>query len=362
VPPPVVGPWEILSVAGRGGVGTVYRARHRRSGELAAVKLLGPPPAADPTAARRLAREYEALRGLEHPNIVHVLDVGVSEGWSYLAMELVEGLDLRSYLSPAVELGAPLPRAEEADLAPPAEPLSTFSEEPDTESLVAPLEQGPAAILAFAARMEEPDTDAEPTPPDRAPAPPRAARAKPRGEARPPSDEVLALLNAPSRVARLRDAFRQLCEGLRYIHACGLVHRDLKPSNVMVDDRRRVRIMDFGLVKLARESASLTLHGKIVGTYRYMAPEQARGFLVDARTDLYSAGVVLFELLCGRPPFLAERPADLWTEITDRPAPSVAALNPRADPALAAVAERLLRKDPAERFQGAAEVLAAIGG
>src|SRR5512138_2474295 len=103
MPPRAIGPWVIQSVLGRGGVGTVYRAHHRRTGLDAAVKVLGPAPVVDGNAARRLAREYEVLRGLDHPNVVRVFDAGVADGYSYLAMELVEGLDLRTYLSPALD-------------------------------------------------------------------------------------------------------------------------------------------------------------------------------------------------------------------------------------------------------------------
>jgi serine/threonine protein kinase len=146
------------------------------------------------------------------------------------------------------------------------------------------------------------------------------------------------------------------------VHARGLVHRDLKPSNIMVDDARRVRLMDFGLVKLSSDAAHLTQHGKVVGTYRYMSPEQACGEPVDARADLYSLGVILFELLCGRPPFTARRPSELWEQITSRAPPPVLSVNAGADPRLAACAERLLAKRPAERFQTAGDVAAALPG
>jgi serine/threonine protein kinase len=347
-----------MSVCGRGGVGTVYRARDHRSGTVVALKLLAPAPVGDATAARRLAREFEALRALDHPNVVRVVEAGVCEGYSFLAMELVEGLDLRSYLSPAFDLP---PAAEgrlalERDVAttPGLDSFSSFSDEPDTESLVGPLEQGGAeAIRAFAELMDEPDTDGDELQP--LPDPPFLP-VEHSPETTPP--HVTALLNAPARMQRLRAAIAQVCAALGYVHAHGLVHRDLKPSNIMVDDERRVRLMDFGLVKLAGESTGLTLHGKVVGTYRYMSPEQARGRPVDARSDLYSLGVILFELLCGRAPFLAERPHDLWRDIIERPPRSVASLNPGADARLAAVAERLLQKDPAERFQRADDVCA----
>ena len=362
MPPRAVGPYEVLSVIGRGGIGTVYRARHRTTGEAVAVKLLGPPPACDPMAARRLAREFEALRGLDHPNVVRVYDAGVQEGYSYLAMELVEGLDLRSYLSPALDASPYNPG--EAGGAPHPE-LDVWSDEPETESLLtpaldlAPPAQGPEAIRDFAAMMEEPETGGsrgQERGPEVSPEKVRAA------EVTQLAPEVLDGLNGSPRRARLIDAAGQVCDGLAHVHAHGLVHRDLKPSNIMVDDARRVRLMDFGLVKLDTDTAQLTQHGRVVGTYRYMAPEQARGEVVVHRADLYSLGVILFELLCGRPPFLSRRPAELWSDIISRPPAAPASINPGVDPGLAHIALRLLAKDPRQRFQTAAEVGAALRG
>jgi serine/threonine protein kinase len=294
VTPATVGPYEVLSVIGRGGLATVYRARHRGTDRHVALKLVAPSDP-DPVAARRLAREYEALEGLDHPNVIRVFETGVHEGCPFLAMELVQGLDLRSYLSPTLDEGygaEPHPVAA----APPSPELESWSAEPQTESLAASGDPDPVDDAEDAGALEQAE---EPLP-----------------------EPVLDWLNRPARLARLRDAILQVCEGLAYVHAHGLVHRDLKPSNIMVDDSRRVKLMDFGLVEVAGDAVSGG-RGPVVGTYRYMAPEQAHGEVVDHRADLYSLGVILFEVVCGRLPFPARRTAERREEFRPRLPPPV---------------------------------------
>jgi len=352
----------------------VYRARHLVDGMAAAVKLLGPAPAVDPTSARRLALEFEVLRALQHPNIVRVFDAGQAEGYSWLAMELVEGLDLRTYLAPLA--GSPILEISSTHASGMAqEPgagvvfdMEAWLREPETHDevdvvMARPPGAGVAEIRAFADLMDEPDTDDGSGSWRRAADPPRAVdlAGGEEPEPEPPSAGLALQLNRPERVARLRSVLGEVLCALEFVHGRGFVHRDLKPSNIMVDDARRARIMDFGLVKPVADSSPLALSGRVVGTYRYMAPEQAAGRDVDRRADLWSMGVILYELLVGRPPFPSSAPAELWREITTLEPPPVLELNPGADRILAAAAERLLRKDPSMRYQTATELRAAAG-
>ena len=175
-----------------------------------------------------------------------------------------------------------------------------------------------------------------------------------------PGEEELERLNRPERVARLKDAMLQLCEALAYIHGHGLIHRDLKPTNVMVDEDRTVRLMDFGLAKYIADDAAVTADGRLVGTFRYMAPEQILGEKLDARTDLYSLGVILYELLSGRPPYEARTPYELWQKVLETEAVPLQTINPKADRLLSRVAHRLIRKEPDDRYQIAEEVYEAL--
>ena len=154
-----------------------------------------------------------------------------------------------------------------------------------------------------------------------------------------------------------------LAEGLEEAHRSGVLHRDLKPANVMLDERGRVKILDFGLSRPLEESeltAGLTSSGKVMGTPHYMSPEQMRGDQVDARSDLFALGVVLYELATGVRPFEGESLAVVMNAVLESQPPPILAVNPHVGELFAHTVERLLGKDPGQRFQSAAGLAADL--
>jgi eukaryotic-like serine/threonine-protein kinase len=263
----VDGRYRVLRRLGSGGMADVYEAEDTQLGRRVALKLLHRRFAEDGEFVERFRREASAAAGLSHPNVVQVFDRGEWDGTYYIAMELLEGRNLKQIVR---EFG-------------PSHPLE------------------PALAV----------------------------------------DVVLQILKAA-----------------RFAHRRGVVHRDIKPHNVIVDEEGRAKVTDFGI---ARAGASdMTETGSIMGTAQYLSPEQAQGHPVDARSDLYSIGVVLYELLTGAPPFDADSAVTIaLKQVSEDPVPPMQR-NPAVTPSLDAVVMRSLRKDPAERFQDADEFIAAL--
>ncbi|MFZ3452127.1 Stk1 family PASTA domain-containing Ser/Thr kinase [Arthrobacter sp. 7Tela_A1] len=141
---------------------------------------------------------------------------------------------------------------------------------------------------------------------------------------------------------------------LEYSHRSGIVHRDIKPANVMVTSEGTVKVMDFGIARaIADSAATMTQTQAVIGTAQYLSPEQARGETVDARSDLYSAACLLFEMLAGRPPFVGESPVSVAYQHVREAPPAASSFNPEVSPALDAVLEHALAKDRSDRFQNA---------
>jgi serine/threonine protein kinase/Tol biopolymer transport system component len=262
-----LGPYQILSPLGAGGMGEVYRARDTRLGREVAIKVLPPEVSADADRLRRFEKEARAASSLNHPNIVTIHEVERIDSTSFIVLELVDGKTLREIVS---EGALPVRR-----------------------------------LLAIAV---------------------------------------------------------QIAEGLARAHSAGIVHRDLKPENVMVTKEGLVKILDFGLAKLAHpdlesgeEAESPTVSagtkpGVVMGTVGYMSPEQASGHPVDFRSDQFSFGSLLYEMATGKGPFRRATAAQtLAAIIQDEPEP-VAEANPKVPAPLRWIVERCLAKDPRERY------------
>ena len=172
--------------------------------------------------------------------------------------------------------------------------------------------------------------------------------------------EALMRRSGPLEAARAVAIMRASLEGLGFAHSEGLVHRDVKPGNILVGRDGLVKVADFGIAKAAYHRGDITTTGAILGTVRYLAPEQVSGGEVDPRTDLYACGVVMYEALSGRPPFQAD--TDLATammRLTTDP-PPVRAVRPRIPRDLEALVMRAIRRDPEQRFQTAGQMGEAL--
>jgi DNA-binding response OmpR family regulator/tRNA A-37 threonylcarbamoyl transferase component Bud32 len=262
--------YEILAVLGRGGMGTVYRAKDLELEEEIAVKTLRPEFVADKTLLARFKDEIRLARRLSDASIVRTHDFGEWSGVCFLTMECVQGITIRELIDTRGRLGV-------------------------------------SATLAIAA---------------------------------------------------------QLAHSLAVAHEHGVIHRDIKPQNLLVDEAGVLKVMDFGVARLAERSTANTEAGLVLGTPAYMPPEQLMGEPVDARSDLYAAGVVLYECLTGKLPFEAGSVISLVAKLLKEDARPPQEVNPEIPPALSALVLRLLAKSPEDRVQTAVDLgtqLAALG-
>ncbi|MDH3320575.1 MAG: serine/threonine protein kinase [Betaproteobacteria bacterium] len=258
-----LGRFEVLAEIGRGAMGIVYKAKDPMLERVVAIKTINMGMDRDGAEMyeKRFYQEARAAGGLNHPNIVTVYDIGKTETECYMAMEYIEGAELRSLLLPAKPL--PVPRA-----------------------------------LSIAA---------------------------------------------------------QVAEGLAYAHERGVVHRDIKPANIMVPESGAVKITDFGIARM-RSSNVQTQTGMMMGSPKYMSPEQVIGKRADHRTDIFSLGVIFYEMLSGAAPFTGESVNAVMYQIVNFVPPAPSAINPASPAALDAIVAGMLAKSLEERFQSAAEI------
>ena len=161
---------------------------------------------------------------------------------------------------------------------------------------------------------------------------------------------------------RALELMQGVLDALSYSHKAGIVHRDIKPANVMLTPTGGVKVMDFGIARaVADTSATMTQTAAVIGTAQYLSPEQARGETVDSRSDLYSAGCLMYELLVGRPPFIGDSPVSVaYQHVRETPVPP-STFDPSISPNIDAITLKALAKDPADRYQTARDMKADIG-
>ncbi|MDN5919737.1 MAG: Stk1 family PASTA domain-containing Ser/Thr kinase [Pseudonocardia sp.] len=166
--------------------------------------------------------------------------------------------------------------------------------------------------------------------------------------------------SGPLTQQRVVEVMADVCAALDFSHRNGIIHRDVKPANIMINSAGAVKVMDFGIARALGEGQNVTQTAAVIGTAQYLSPEQARGEAVDARSDVYAAGCVLFELLTGDPPFTGDTPvAVAYQHVREDPRPP-SALNPSVPPALDAIVLKALSKNPANRYQSSAEMRADL--
>lgn len=260
----LIGPYRVIRMIGRGGMGIVYLASDPRLDRQVAVKVLSPQRSADEQWVRRFRREARAASGLNHPNILTIHEVGETQGTHFIATEFVDGITLRGRLS---------------------------------------LDRLPVETAV--------------------------------------------------------DFARQMASALAVAHTAGICHRDLKPDNVMIRDDGLLKILDFGLAKVFRhpllgestsdQSQFSSTPGQVIGTLNYMSPEQARGQETDARTDVFSFGIMLYQMLTGRHPFKADSATDVLASILDRAPQPLADHGGEVPAELSRLVHRCLNKDKTRR-------------
>ena len=300
-PPKELGDFRLLRELGRGGMGIVYEAEQLSLGRRVALKMLPFAALLDPRQLERFKTEARAAAMLKHPNIVSVFSVGCERAVHFYAMELIEGCSLADVSSNS------------------AESDNAAGETFDSSQVTA--ERSQADTLPVATLSTEETTDR---------------------------------ISFHRRVVKIG---MQAALALQYAHEHGVVHRDIKPSNLLLDSIGNVHVTDFGLARIVG-GEPLTATEDIVGTLRYMSPEQLEpGEPVDHRTDIYSLGATLYELIAGRPVYESGRREHMIRSILDGTITPLRKIDQAIPKDLETIVLKCLAKSPYERYESAGELV-----
>ncbi|HEY3241908.1 MAG TPA: serine/threonine-protein kinase, partial [Phycisphaerae bacterium] len=379
----VLGDFRIIREIGRGGMGIVYEAEQVSLGRRVALKVLPFAAVLDSKQLQRFKNEAQAAAQLHHTNIVPVHAVGCERGVHYYAMQYIEGRNLADVIRELRRLALPLPSRERAgvrvqppatDVAPASSRLvvqaSSLPSSPaqSRADSVAPsfLQPIPAAQL-WGERL--PQDSSLPTSRQDVGA---TGRQDASGTCRQDAGATVGSSGAvglpgSGHSTKDRAFFRavaqlgvQAAEALEHAHELGVIHRDIKPSNLLLDLRGNLWITDFGLAQV-QSDPGLTLTGDVLGTLRYMSPEQAlvperRGTPLDHRTDIYSLGITLYELLALQPAFPGRDRKELLRQIAfDEPRP-LRRVNRAIPIELETIVTKAIAKEPPERYARVCEL------
>jgi serine/threonine protein kinase len=308
-----LGDFEIFRELGRGGMGVVYEARQVSLNRKVALKVLSGGLGLTPKAVQRFRREAEAAARLHHTNVVPVYATGEQDGTHFYAMELIDGPSLdhviRDMRTPVSSAGPPSTASGDCSR------LSSELEQ------TGPYVQGTTVTGA-----------------------PGGLSSSSLGSGGGYFDTVARM------IAEVADA-------LEYAHQQGVVHRDMKPSNLLLSPSGRLSVNDFGLARVL-EQPGMTMTGEFVGTPAYMSPEQitAGRTPLDHRTDIYSLGATLYELLTLHPPFRAERRDQMLAQILHKEPKTPRRVNPKVPVDLETICLKAVEKDPDRRYQTAGQM------
>ncbi len=349
-----LGDYRILREVGRGGMGVVYEAEQVSLGRRVALKVLPFAAAIDPKQRQRFQIEAQAAAQLHHPHIVPIFNVGCDQGIHYYAMQFVEGCSLAAVLHE-------LRHGNEAPIwiGRPSGLAALETTEGSSPSAAGTLDASPAPTDAVEQSVADRDWHA--------PTGFEAVSTQSPGLSSPMDYPVLTPTPIGSmhedaafcrNVARLGS---EAADALDHAHGLGILHRDIKPANLLIDPHGALWITDFGLARVPSD-LSLTRTGDRIGTLRYTSPEQAlaRRGVVDQRTDIYSLGVTLYELLTLRPAFDGRDHQELLRQIAlDEPV-SPRRLNSAVPRDLETIVLKAMAKDPSSRYPTAQELAADL--